>query len=101
MNEGEPIVKWFAFIYSGNKNNQYTGRDMRRFLSDNIEDGGLTVACQMDCLRTELGVANNVFREYDNLTKDVDNIPAKDFINGPLLMSKCTMHLFQKLFVNL
>ena len=84
MNEGEPIGKWFAFIYSGNKNNQYTGRDMRRFLSDNIEDGGLTVACQMDCLRTELGVANNVFREYDNLTKDVDNIPANDFINGPL-----------------
>ena len=29
---------------------------MRRFLSDNIEDGGFTVACQMDCLRTMLGV---------------------------------------------
>ena len=57
---------------------------MRRFLSDNIEDGGFTVTCQMDCLRQKLGVKCNVFRKYDYLTKDIDNIPAKDFINGSL-----------------
>ena len=57
---------------------------MMRFLSDGVEDKGFTVACQMDCLRQKFGVTDNLFWEYDFPTKDVDNIPAKDFIAGPL-----------------
>ena len=55
-----------------------------RFLSDAVEDRGFTVACQMDCLRQKFGVTDNLFREYDLPTKDVDNVPAKGFIAGPL-----------------
>ena len=54
------------------------------FLSGAVEDKVFTVACQMDCLRQKFEVTDNLFRQYDFPTKDVDNIPEKDFIAGLL-----------------
>ena len=42
------------------------------------------VACPMDFLRQKFEVTDNLFWEYDFPTKDVDNIPAKDFMAGTL-----------------
>ena len=74
VKEEDLIGKWFTL-----KKVQYLyiGKVMMRFLSDAVEDTGFTVACQMDCLRQKFGVTDNLFREYDFPTKDVDNIQQK------------------------
>ena len=85
VKEEDLIGKWLAFTYAVKKFQYlYIGKVMMRFLSDVVEDKRFTVACQMDCLRQKFGVADNLFWEYDFPTKDVDNIPAKDFIAGSL-----------------
>ena len=60
----------------------YIRRMKKRFLND---EGGMVLALELVCLERKLGVADNILQEAKR--KDVDVLPVKNIICGPLQMN--------------
>ena len=79
----ELIDKCYACIFLHNKSaGLYIGRMKKGFLND---QSGMVLALELDCLEHKLGVTDNILCEAKR--KDVDVLPLKDIICGPLQMN--------------
>ena len=53
-------------------------------LSDSVAEGGFPVAIEVECLQEKYDIKDNLLTEHDKNCKDIENVPIKDIIFGPL-----------------